>query len=152
MKKKFIFKNNFVYLSVVCSVLAPLNVAVFAYFSFCSDIILEDRRTFVFVIVTCAMASALLCMLGLLFAQYLIVDEETVTFCKLFKCKQTICWKNAKLTKSTSMVKGAVVNFVVITDGTNEIRMSNINDKSFSMLEEFCSNARKSESTDNLIF
>ena len=150
MKSRVVFKSNFSKLASICIPVAILEEAFFAYFAFATDVIIEENRTLVFIVFSCAMFIAILGMLWLLFRQYLVVNDETVTYCKWFKREQTINWKDATVNETVS-VQSALPT-AVISDGTQSISLSTISVKNMALLKELCNTARERYNADNLTF
>lgn len=146
MKNKIVFRKNLLTVTLILTVMAILEEAFFAYYTF--KLADEDKR-FVFVIVMCLIVLAVVGIYWILFRQYLIVNDETVTLCKLFNRVQTIDWKDASLSTS---VNSAAQTTVTITDGTHSITFPSISDKSLAQFKQLCKNAREKYDTDNLTF
>lgn len=148
MRDKLVFRKNLLMLFIVCCIMAIVEESVFAYFSFCTDVFVEESRQVVFIVITCSLLLAMLCMTWMLFRQYLIVNDETVTFCKLFKRKQTILWKDATVTQAVIQQNGVAQQGVVISDGLQEISFVRISDKDLSLLKDLCKTAREKYNID----
>lgn len=149
MKDKLIFRKNMLLITIMYSVALVTVFSVFVYVTF--NIVAEEDRGR-FSIAMYMFIPVIPCLLYLLFNQYLRVNDETVTFCRLFKRKQTINWKDATITKSTKNVNGAVLPSVVISDGAQEIVFSAIGDKDLAFLNELCNAAHNKYNPDNLSF
>lgn len=132
--------------TLIIVVMAVLEEAFFAFYML--NLADEDKR-FVFVIVMCAIGLAVVGMFWILFRQYLIVNDETVTLCKLFNRVKSINLKDASLTTS---INSAAQTTLVITDGTETISFPSISDKALAQLKELCKNAREKYNTDNITF
>ena len=130
-------------------IVAVLEVAFLFYFAF---YIIEEEKRFAIYLVLCMFIPVFPGLLNLLFHQYLRVNDETVTLCKLFKRKQTINWKDATITQSTKKVNNAVYPSVLISDGAQEINFLAVSDKDFAYLNELCNAAHSKYNHDNLSF
>lgn len=132
--------------------MAVLEEAIFIFLVYFANAVDAEKGTFLIIFISCALLSAVLCSLGLLFKDYLIVNDQTVTLCKLFKRKQTVYWKDATITQTSVTERGANIIYTVIADGINEIKISNLSEKSLQKLQELCKTARESYNPDNLTF
>lgn len=150
MKDRIIFRKNFVMLFIICGIMAIVEESAFSYLAFHTDVFVEDTRMLVYIVITCAMISALLCITWLLFRQYLIVTEQAVTYCTLFKRKQTIYCKDATVATMLVQTQHGSQRIVTVTDGTNKIEFPLINGKSMQMLQDLCKTAREKYNTGNL--
>ena len=92
------------------------------------------------------------CMLFLLFNKYLVVNDESVTFCKLFKREQIIYWKNATITDGVVQTTKGSQHTMTISDETNKVTFPDVSEKDLSLIKELCKAARERYNTDNLTF
>lgn len=149
MKDKLIFRKNMLTAMIIAAVVAVFDVAFLIYFTFN---MMDEGDRLPMIIALCMFIPVFPGLALLLFNQYLRVNDETVTFCKLFKRKQIIDWKYATVTQSTQNVNGAVMPTVVITDGAQEIVFPAISNKDLAYLNELCKTAHESYNPDDLTF
>lgn len=152
MKDKLIVKRNMLKVAILCSI---MGIAEECFFGFYLMNQFEESNRYVFVIVMCSLAFAILGLWGLLFNSYLKVNNETVTLCKFFSAKKTIVWKNAGITvedvaySRPSVEAARSWKEIVICDGQNEIRFQH-DDKAYNTIKEYYDNARHYD--DNITF
>lgn len=149
MKDKLIFRKNMLLITIVCFVVAVVEIATLLYLTYT---FIEEEKRFAMKIVLCMFIPVIPGLLFLLFNRYLRANAETVTQCSLFKRKQVISWKDATVTKTNQNFNGAVLPTAIISDGTQEIRFHAISDKDFAFLEQLCKTAREQSNPDNLTF
>lgn len=145
MKDKLIFKKNLPTVTIICLIVAVLEIALLIYITY--NFIEAEKR-----LAMCIFIPVVPGLLFLLFSRYLKVNSQTVTFCVLFKRKQIINWKDATVTKIYKNANGSVSPTVVIKNGTQEISFASVSDKDFALLEQLCKAAREQSNTDNLTF
>lgn len=149
MKDKLIFRKNMLLISILYSIALVIVFAVLVYVTF--NIVAEEDRDR-FSIAMYMFIPVIPGLLYLLFHQHLRVNDETVAFYKLFKCKQTINWKDATVTQTTKNVNDAVLPTVVISDGAQEIAFPAISDKDLALLNELCNAAHQKYNIDSVTF
>ncbi|MCM1194988.1 MAG: hypothetical protein NC099_03090 [Corallococcus sp.] len=149
MKDKRIFKKNMFKVTIICLAAAVVEEAFFIFFTF--NFLEEDKRWFL-IFISCTLLSAALCLFWLLLRQYFVVNDETVTYCKLFRRITTVYWKDAEVTETTSYGKDGVLSWVVISDGVNDVKLSSVSLKDIALLKDLCKKAKEKYDVNNITF